>query len=277
MKACCLVLVPEGGLGNRMRAIASAYNLCRLAGYGLKVVWFKDWALNARFCDVFHVNEEAFLVKEATFCDLLLNSRPRRHNLWISAIPQHIIYAGIIQSSKVQTLNRANFDFKNWLESGRLCYMSSYESFGIYPQSLYKDLFKPNDGIMAHIDNYTRLFSDYTIGMHIRRTDNEVSIKRSPTSLFIEAGQKELEEHPDMKIFLATDSEVVKRELKNAFGDRVITADRPASRDSLEGIQDGVVDMWTLSRTVRIYGSSYSTFSVMASYIGGNELIVVER
>lgn len=65
-----LLFVPVGGLANRMRAVASAYNLARHTGVNLSVVWFGDWAVNARFCNIFEpVN--GLCLRDATFSALL--------------------------------------------------------------------------------------------------------------------------------------------------------------------------------------------------------------
>lgn len=38
-----ITLVPSGGLGNRMRAIASGIALAEAANTPLRIVWFQDW------------------------------------------------------------------------------------------------------------------------------------------------------------------------------------------------------------------------------------------
>lgn len=92
-----LLLVPAGGLANRMRAVMSAYNLCQATGSRLQVVWFRDWALNARFSDIFEpVDESRFSLREAWGPDFIINDRPRRHNLWIPKLPQILAYRGRI-------------------------------------------------------------------------------------------------------------------------------------------------------------------------------------
>jgi len=65
--------------------------------------------------------------------------------------------------------------------------------------------------------------------------------------------------------------------MRSAFGDRVVTSDHEASRDSVDGIREGLADMWSLSRTQRIYGSAGSSFSVMAARVGGTPLEILER
>lgn len=140
--------------------------------------------------------------------------------------------------------------------------------------SLYIKLFAPVYEVRDKINTYVQRFStNAVVGMHIRRTDNKESIRQSPLSLFIEKGKEELKLHPDLMIFLATDSEDVKRELKAVFGNRIITSEKEASRDSVEGIRDGIVDLWALASCRRIYGSAGSSFSQMAASIANGKAV----
>lgn len=50
-----IFFVPVGGLGNRMRAVASAVSLARKLGVTVHIGWFKDWALNAEFASLFEL------------------------------------------------------------------------------------------------------------------------------------------------------------------------------------------------------------------------------
>lgn len=271
-----LTLVPEGGLANRMRAIASAYNLCRATDSKLKVIWFKDHGMNAAFHEIFEPIKNLPDIRAARFADNLLNSRPRRHNLWIPSVTQPLVFHSCIQAGAIPSLKRQGFDFEGW-QKGKRNFMSCYDWFGTFPPRLYTDLFHPRREAMARVEDNAKGFSTYTIGMHIRRTDNVMAIQESPTSLFVEAGRKEMERHSDMKMFLATDSDDVKEEMRRVFGSRVMTAEETASRDSAAGIIGGLVDLWTLSLTNKIYGSAYSSFSDMASCLGGKELVIVKR
>ena len=74
MNSGTLTLVPSGGLANRMRAVASAYSLCEATGSRLQVVWFRDWALNAAFNDIFEpVDPSLFDLREARILDFIVN------------------------------------------------------------------------------------------------------------------------------------------------------------------------------------------------------------
>ena len=271
-----LVLVPSGGLANRMRAVASAYHLCAATESRLQVVWFRDWALNAAFRDIFEPIDGSLLsLREARWWDFAVNDRPRRRNLWLPYAAQRMLYGRRLYEHHIGEIRDRGFDFGEW-QRGHRCYMSCCQVFGDFPGSIYKRLFRPVGSVAGRVAENTDRFSAHTIGMHIRRTDNQRSIDRSPTRLFIEAGRKELEQHTDLKIFLATDSEDVKAELRREFGSIVMTPEAEACRDSVDGIRGGLTDMYTLACTDRIYGSACSSFSEMAAAIGGKELKVLE-
>lgn len=272
MKQGYLTIVPNGGLGNRMRAIASAYHACRQSGSRMQAVWFMEHGMQARFSDIFQTGR--FHLREAGLADYLFNDWPRRRNLWLPWLPQRLLYQRLLTTRKVGELKEQDFDFASWVQ-GHRCYMECCHEFGNPPRDLYATLFHPVEEVMQVVAARESRFSSYTVGMHIRRTDHAAAIAQSPTRLFIEAGRRELAAHPDLKIFLATDSQEVKDEMRQAFAGRIITPAEEASRESLDGIRGGLADMWTLSRTRRIYGSVRSSFSEIASKIGGCELITL--
>lgn len=268
MKQGSLTLVPSGGLANRMRAVVSACQLCKQTGSTLQVVWFRDWALNAAFHDIFEPIDPSLLsLREAQPMDFFVYDRPRRRNLWLPRLPQMLLYERRIHETMVTPLKLRSFDFAAWLQ-GHRCHMSCYQEFGEVDNDLYAKLFRPVRQVREQVEELRSQFSAYTIGMHIRRTDNAESIAQSPLERFIDRGREELRLHPDLKIFLATDNEDVKREMRAAFGQRIITATAPASRSSADGIRGGLIDMYALAATQHLYGSVGSSFAVAAARIG---------
>ena len=256
-----------------MRAMVSAYELCKKVDSTLQVVWFQDWALHAPFRAIF---EETPLVavREATLMDHLLYDRARKKNFYLPALPQHILFQQHIKEQDVTPLKKQSFDFEAWAR-GKRCYMSCYQVFGDFPDERYAQLFRPVKEVMDVVDGYRSQFNSHTIGLHIRRTDNAESIAKSPTELFINKVREEIDQHDDTKVFLATDSTAVKQEFIAAFGSRIITPQEDACRDSISGIRGGVVDLWTLASTQKIYGSAGSSFSPMAASIGGVPLEIM--
>lgn len=150
-----------------------------------------------------------------------------------------------------------------------LSLVSSYSEFYRPNNAQYmSELFRLQPSIATLLDEETKLFNDHTIGVHIRRTDNEVSIAESPLELFVERMNSLIEENPKVNFYLASDSEDVKNEMKRIYKDRVILPNGVLERDSEAGIIQAVIEMYSLSKTSRILGSFYSSYSTMASEIG---------
>lgn len=118
------------------------------------------------------------------------------------------------------------------------------------------------------IANRVKEFSEYTVGIHIRRTDNLRSIQHSPSEWFIQKMKEELLEHPEAKFYVASDSLEEKQRLYSIFGDKIIAVWKETERSSKQGIIDALVELYALSATEKIYGSIGSSYSVMASRIG---------
>lgn len=272
-----MLLVPVGGLANRMRAVASAYTLMRQVEGELRILWFRDWALNAPFGKLFEpLSEEGVSVREASFADLLVYDRPRRRNFHIPAFPQKLLFRSCVYEQEVGPYCYREAYWKEWASRGNV-YMASYDQFMEYDNSVVQSIFCPVASVREEVERRCGCFTDYTVGLHIRRTDNAVSIRQSPLELFYACLDTELEAHADLCIYLATDSEEVKTDLRSRYGKRLLVAEAAADRGSVRGIQDAVADMFTLSRTASIYGSSGSSFSELAAQLGDVPLQVVSK
>lgn len=267
-----LVFVPEGGLANRMRSMCSALSLAHQTGSRLRVVWFRDWALNAPFSALFEPLPE---VEEAGFLSGLTLDRPRRRNFYIPALYQHLVFSKRMYSAEVDRQAASHFDFAGWV-SGCNVYLSSYMTFHPFSDTDYRRYFRPLPATQQAIDCRVTQFGPYTIGVHVRRSDHKLASDVSTTELFVAAIDAELREHDELQIYLATDSEEVKRTLKGRYGNRLLCSEQTADRNSSEGIREAIAEMFTLAHTQRIYGSFRSSFSNMAAKLGGKELVVVK-
>lgn len=273
-----MTFVPAGGLANRIRALSSAIALAGKTGTELKVLWFRDWALHAAFRDLFvpsplppHVR-----IVEASWPDLLLFDRPRRRNFHLPAAFQKLRFKSCLYEHEIDALRNRNFDFAEWAAQGNV-YMASYLPFFPYPPCLLHNLFTPVPEIGRKVEEIYSRFSSHTVGVHVRRTDNVMSIEHSPLELFFERLDREQKEHDDLRIYLATDSEEVKEQMKERYRGQLVCLPRKADRGTTEGIRDGIMEMILLSRTVKIYGSYHSSFSELAAELGSVPLSVVQK
>lgn len=272
-----ITFIPVGGLANRMRTIASAFMLSQQTNSRLNILWFKDWALNAPFRMLFEpIVKERLSLREAGGCDALLFDRPRKKNLYLPVVYQSMAFTDRIYERSFYSLTQQNFNFVKWVNEKKKVYMASYTAFQPYENTLMSELFVPLQMVRKKIEKRCSSFSENVIGVHIRRTDNVASIEKSPLELFYRELDLDLDKNGRNLIYLATDSEEVKSMMRKRYGNRIISSTAPADRSSIDGIQDGIADMYTLARTNKIYGSFQSSFSEIASQIGGNQLIVLK-
>ncbi len=274
-----MTFVPVGGLANRIRALCSAISLAEKTGTRLKVLWFRDWALHAAFRDLFVPNfstPNQFEIVEASLPDLLVFDRPRRKNFCIPAAFQKLMFDACLYEHEIDALRNQNFDFAEWVMQGNV-YMASYLPFFPYSSCLLHNLFSPVPEIVGEVEEVYSCFSSYTVGVHVRRTDNVMSIEHSPLELFFEKLDKEQSEHDNLRIYLATDSEDVKERMKERYHEKLVCMSRKAERGTTEGIRDGIMEMVLLSRAVKIYGSYHSSFSELAAELGNVPLHVVQK
>ncbi|KAA6324546.1 hypothetical protein EZS27_026138 [termite gut metagenome] len=268
-----ITLIPVGGLANRMRTIASALSLANDCNTHLRIIWYKDVGLNCEFHQLFQpLPYTKVTLKNASFIDFILYDRPRKKNLWIPRVFQCLLFDKCLYDTKVVR----GFDFLNWAKNKNV-FITAYSLF--YPVSgfSFSGCFVPKDWIQQRIREQYNLFNKYTVGVHIRRTDNVCSISKSPTELFINWMNDEIQRHPETLFYLATDSQEEKVRLRNIFGARMITLDKEVSRTTSTGIENAVVDLFLLAKTNKIIGSFYSSYTEMAAELSGIECIIMKN
>lgn len=269
-----IVLVPNGGLANRMRAVNSMAEFTRAEKIGLHVIWISNSELNAPFSSLFKPlpHTHATLEEKGIAASLLYNS-PRKGNLYLSALATRLLFTRRLFWRDVKEAKEAG-RLETLLRQPGTTFIESNYDFGDYSGRLAAN-FRPSGEVEESVRRFTSLhFAPRTIGIHIRRTDNTHSIAGSPTGFFIDAIRKELADAPDTKFYVASDDAAEKEKLGKIFGQKIITRNIECRRNREEGIIHAAEDLFILSRTARIYGSYYSSFSEMASALGGAELIL---
>lgn len=275
-----LNVIPIGGLANRMRAIASAVSLSNQVNRKLKVIWHKDKGLFIDFNSLFDTSGITYFEIE-NIGDLYFNTIlevPRKRNLYLTNLTNLL--------SATRRIFHCDNNPTDWLldknletfckESSKPISVMSGSSFYPFQSSLIRDIFKPSPQVLKR---KTEILKDNhpDIGLHIRRTDNKASIQNSPVSLFIEKIEKELSKNPSSLIYLASDNQDVKNEIKNLFPDNIFFNEENARRDTKEGMLDAFSEMLILSDCKKIYGSFWSSFSEIASMYGDSEIEILTK
>ena len=267
-----LTLVPIGGLGNRIMAVTSAINFCRKQKYSLCIYWFKDWGMGADFYDLFKLsgNDVDIRVVDAKWFHLIYD-RPRKKNFWFPFLYQWFAFDTCI--------------YEQWLaEEDNVVYISDRLKKSNNPYLVYwskipglvcdLDYLVPAESVKKLVQERAKSFSSYMIGVHIRRSDHLLAINNSPLSWFIEKMEDEIRCNPDVKFYVASDSLQEKKKIVDHFGDRIITTTKGVDRSSKDDIIEGLVEIYALALTEKIYGSYESSFSIIASWLGKIPLLV---
>ncbi len=114
------------------------------------------------------------------------------------------------------------------------------------------------------------------VGVHIRRADHQLATAHSATSGFIALMRQQLMARPATRFLLCTDDPAEVAPLRDVFGEQLI-ASPPACLDRSRpqaGI-DAFVEFLTLAGCDALLGSHLSSFSLLASRLGGVPITIV--
>ncbi|MCZ6675318.1 MAG: hypothetical protein O7C75_20505 [Verrucomicrobia bacterium] len=267
--------IPLNGLCNRMRAIASAKVLADDIGSKLRVVWAKDPGLQTKFGELFEdfqditlsdLTDSSFLVTKFQFA---LVGRTR-----ISLLRKLIRrrYEFVLESLDTDTLRNPNQI--NQMK-GKQVVITSFAKFYL-SESLNFSMFKPLPDISKRIKDFAgENFNEHTVGVHIRMGDNPKSKHHSPTSKFVSLLDERIKEDDSFNFFLSTDCRETEKLFYEKYRGRISVTQKELSRHTTSGMQSAVIDLFLLSKTKKILGSYYSTFSTTAAEIGTIQKITV--
>jgi len=274
-----MVLIPYGGLANRMRVVASILAFKKDHQVNVKVYWVRNNETMCKFSDLFQsIDVPGFQVIDTDF-------KPLRYAKFQSKKVFKKQVCNCIGIFQDLTLDLKLFDtqvityFKDWDNVVKISSLNKVvieTCYAFYSNHNTYHYFKPIDRLADRIKNETSLFNKNTVGVHIRRTDLNRTVE-SPTTAFVKAMNEQIEENSNTVFFLASDSEDEKRVLKNRFPTRIITSTKVVTRLSKTGMEDALVDLYNLAKTRLILGTSDSSFSVIAHYMGNIPHKVVKQ
>ncbi len=266
-----ITIKPYGGLGNRLRSIDSAFALAECTQKNATIIWDANEELNCSFSELFEVPHNIGLKEIST------SYLPRKINEKFSMVMHKLNinypfgYDKILHEEDVYSMKQQNYDFCKLKKSGKI-YIYINGRF-LFPEKPYHYL-KPVKNIQDKVESLSGVFSPGTVGVHIRRTDNKLAIKESPLQNFVELMKKENAENRNIKFYLSTDSPEAENYVKRSFPNQVVSYKKELSRNKMQGVKDALIDMLCLSRTSKIIGSYYSSFSEVASEMGKIPLVI---
>ena len=267
-------IIPYAGLCNRMRVMASAYACARALGCPARVLWnWRSKDCKVRFHDLFQAVDLPMLTVEETgapYCQ----KQSWRH-LLLPSILRKLHYTKVYENYNFRTGgSRPSLEDQIRADrpGGRIAVYSMHQSGPNFPLGT---MFRPVPAIARQVEALVPSDGGPFVGVHIRRTDHVEAIKHASVDKYERLMEEEVGRNPETRFYLATDDGEVKRRLLERFGpERIVTAQLDLSRDSKTGMEGAVVDLFALSRTDKIIGSYYSSYSEIAAELGGIELII---
>lgn len=262
--------IATAGLGNRIRSIASAVNLAEVNNSKVLIYWRKDSDCAAEFSDLFQdIRLESASIRPLTFSKFYLSPNTF-YNLSLLGVLRKGLFAKQYVDIKEIPSNFINDDTSSFE-----IYISSCHSF--YPHFPLNLLFDPIQEIKDKINLHVSKFNKFTLGLHIRRTDNLKSIENNSILDYFKKIEREIKINPSVNFYLSTDDQIVRSLLIENFTDRIIFNNGALNRNTLEGMKNAVVDLWSLSKTSKIIGSFYSSYSEIAAELGQINLEILKK
>ena len=273
------LIVPAngGGISNRIKCLVSAWRIEEKYGRKTILYWPKNDICGCNFKDLFENNVKEFnlleikqILKEnsSKFLDDEKNVfKEKKEKILVSYTPRFILFEGEIPKK---------FSINLPAKNGQ----SIDHEFLRIPERLKKEMLKHLKKLkplkklydkISKFDNKNKMKS--CIGVHIRRGD--FIVRGSPGEFsvderFINRMKEILSKNKKQKFFLCTDSPYVEDKLKKIFEDRILIFPK-TNFDRTEVIftQEGLIDLFLLSKTKHILGTYGSTFTEMAWWFGG--------
>lgn len=273
-----IIIEPQEGLANRLRVIASGLWMRERKNGELYVIWREKPELNCNFGDLFLPVPGIHFITPSFYHRLI------RLSFQLNPVKRRLVktvnkWCGVdLCINDIFLKHHVKSDYAylcSTIDANENIYFRGCYGFG--ESDGYYSFLKPSAEIQERIDRQTAGFTSFTIGLHIRRTDNEKAKRHSPVRLFLEVADRELEKNECCTLFLATDDYEVERQFKQRYGPRILTNSKQFDRNTKQGAKDAVVDLYCLAQTSGIYGSYWSSFSEVAAKIGKKELVILKE
>ncbi|MBR4705494.1 MAG: hypothetical protein IKP02_07865 [Paludibacteraceae bacterium] len=273
MKTGKLIVQPMGGLANRIRVLAYCFQLSMYSHADMVCRWAVNNELYAPFDSLFQ--SVPFKITNVYGKQWLQTYQRKWYKRLISKIKRCIHGIDVwlpydyvedaLKDGTEKERGALTERIKVALLQGQTVYIATGAWLGTVTNISY---LQPVESIRKRIKENTSVFEKgHCYGLLIRRTDNTWSIEHSPIELFEHKIEEIISKDKKVKFYLATDDAETAQHLYSKYGDCIVYREKELSRTSESGIREAVIDMWLLGNMDEIYGSYWSSFSEVASWI----------
>jgi hypothetical protein len=261
-----MTVVPEGGLCNRLRVLASASVLAQATGQQMRAHWYRTPDFNCRFDALFAIVDLPFQVIEGGAMSKPAKALTRWHDL-------RAALGGTPRLGPRETAPGA-FDFDAMAPRLRRGDVFIRSNSCLVSRPRMFQAFKPVGDAASRISGIRARLAR-SVGVHVRRTDNDKASAFSTLERFVELMHAELLSNADTEFFVATDDPEAIRALRQEFGQRVWEYPKRAyARDEPMSLVDAVVDLYGLGSSRKLIGSYWSSFTDTAAALNDIECVI---
>ncbi len=260
-----ITVKPYGGLGNRIRVLYSVLGTSQKWDHQIKIIWDCHQELNCPFEELFLIPENCRVrnIKQGLIRKLYRYTFDKLH---LSKLRSYR-YDLVLSDKEISNIRKKAVDPGPLFEHSNI-YIESCLDFYRGPE--ITDFLTINPAIKREAQKTYDTFGTKVYGIHVRQTDNIMSKKYSSPSAFQRLIRKRLREESDAQFFLATDSMEVEERFMSEFGkSMIVRQNKELDRNSEQGVKDALIEMICLSKTKKIYGSYYSSFTSVSAMLSG--------
>ncbi len=269
----------QNGLGNRLRTLASAYNIAMSSQRQLVLVWITDFHCFAKFQDLFETVPEIMMLESMPILD-------KKTDILKGGCES---ICGVDIYDYVKTKDKyINDDSINDIYVSSACVLNN-KNTSWSKESIFLKSLKPLSCIQSKLDAFCMKHDiKDMIGVHIRMSQQntphddisnyanqtKIAITKWRTASHWEVFAKEMERHretsPQQKFLVCCDTPTSKIELTKRLGNGIVCYDEELYDRSPQQIQIALIEVILLSKTKLILGSNWSTFSELARRLGSS-------
>ena len=285
-----LYIHPKNGLGNRLRALASAYNIAKETGRQLVIIWIPDVHCNAKLTEIFKLN---FLLKDTQIIDNIdeINEfgNPDEYQIGENGS----VYSGkLIYNYMTHKDHYIDDTSSNDIYVISACILKNSHT-NWHKESKFIQHLEPVDEIASEIYKFEIQYDiEKAIGIHIRmgqpmetavyentktwaqESQHSIELWRSHShySVFMKEMDRILLENPKQKFFLCCDNANIYDEIIKTKKYDIIYTPKTIYDRSCKQIQSAVLDLILLSKCQYILGSNWSSFTEIAHRLSNKQL-----
>ena len=294
-----LICSALNGLCNRLRNLASCAVLAEHSGRELVVCWMNEKNIND--CKTIGFTQWSDLFDSPRFQLITLWPKegvifggnpsygsPYLTQRWLERIPSHtyIEEAWYSQSHLPGAENEIDISLpdKNvivhTIHNVKPMDMSENE-FYERKKGFYNKLV-PIPSIAKTVQRISSHFPSDIVGVHVRTTDMLQVHKKENAAIwkYMEYMKEEIAKNPNVKFFVSSDSKLVLRHFRKYFKGKVFFNDQvefnshgEVERGTVKATQNALIDLILLSKTKRLIGTRFSSFSYEAACMGGIPIV----